>query len=185
MSNELVVTPGRDDTRGFVDLAPHRAAMASAYSQYQRVLAYPVYRSDREDHQMVLYPLIFTSYLVDDYVVEHEELGAEQIILSSASSKTAIGVAFQARHRGITTVGLTSPGNVAFVEGLGVYDQVLTYDDLSALGDAPAVYVDIAGNRDVTQAVHEQAADSLRASMTVGGTHWPTRPRPRRCPGRP
>jgi len=73
-------------------------------------------------------------------------------------------------------IGLTSAANLAFVEELGVYDQVLTYDDLDRLEAKPAVYVDITGNRDVLQAVHRRLAGDLAHSMVVGGTHWDHQP---------
>ncbi len=72
-------------------------------------------------------------------------------------------------------VGLTSPGNVAFVEGLGCYDHVLTYDDIALLPDGPAALVDMSGNAAVVRAVHERYGDDLTHSMVVGLTHWEDR----------
>lgn len=173
MSSEVVLSPGRGDERGVTDLAPHRQAMAGAYNRYQRVATDPVHRLDREDHQMLLFPLFFTAFLVDDFFVDSGWFGAAQLVVSSASSKTAIGVAYLAHARGgVEVVGLTSPGNVAFVESLGVYDRVVTYDDVAAVPTVASVYVDIAGNRDVLHAVHTHLGDHLAYSMTVGGTHW-------------
>jgi len=172
MSTELVLTPGKADERGISDVAPHRAEMAGAYSRYVRCATDPLYRPMREPHQLLLYPLFFTSFVVDDFVADNDEFGAEQLVVSSASSKTAIGVAFQAHHRSRRVVGLTSPANVAFVAGLGVYDQVVTYDDVASLDVVPSVFVDIAGNRDVLAAVHRRLDGVLGHSMTVGGTHW-------------
>ncbi len=177
MSSRLTVTPGRADERGFTDVAPHRAAMAGAYNRYLRTAADPVHRADREDHQMLLFPLFFTSFLVDDFLADNATFGAEQVVISSASSKTSIGAAFLLHARGgARVVGLTSAGNAAFVEGLGVYDEVRTYDEADGLTQAPAVYVDVAGDRDVLHAVHGRLADRLAHSMTVGSTHWDHRP---------
>jgi NADPH:quinone reductase-like Zn-dependent oxidoreductase len=172
MSSELVVVPGRADEQGITDLAPHRSAMASAYNRYVRCAADPVHRADREAHQMLLYPLFYTSFVVDDLFADQGDFGAEQVVISSASSKTAIGVAFLAHRRGQRVVGLTSPGNAAFVEGLGVVDEVRTYDDVASLATLPSVFVDVAGNRDVVRAVHDRLGDQLGHSMVVGGTHW-------------
>lgn len=172
MSSELVIIPGRPDDRGVSDLSPHRAEMARAYSRYARCATDPLYRSEREDHQMVLYPLFFTSFLIDDLLMDNDGFGADQIVVSSASSKTAIGVAHLAHQRGARVVGLTSCTNRAFTEGLGVYDEVHTYEALAELAVRPSVYIDIAGNRDVLHAVHVRLRDSLGYSMTVGGTHW-------------
>ena len=58
-------------------------------------------------------------------------------MIASASSKTALGLAhlLKANERA-TVIGLTSPGNVGFVESTGAYDRVVPYGDLPAgLGD--------------------------------------------------
>jgi hypothetical protein len=172
MSSELVLTPGRSDERGWTDVAPHRAAMAGAYSRYVRCAMDPLYRVDRERHQMLLFPLFYTSFVIDDFLIDNEGFGAGQIVVSSASSKTSIGVAFLAHGRETRVVGLTSAGNASFVEGLGVYDEVVTYDDVERIEQVTSVYVDVAGNSDVVHAVHQHLDGVLTHSMTVGGTHW-------------
>jgi len=176
MSTQLRTTPGRVDASGFTDLAPHRQVMASVYNRYQRVDTDPVYRPDLEELQMLLYPLFFTAFLVDDFLVANADFDAEQLVLSSASSKTALGVAFQARARSRRVVGLTSPSNAEFLEGLGVYDEVIAYDraptELVSTGATPSTFVDVAGNRDVLMAVHQCLGERLQYSMTVGATHW-------------
>ena len=172
MATELVVVPGRADERSILDTAPHRAAMASAYNRYQRCAADPLHRADREDEQMLLYPLFFTSFVIDDFLADNGDFGAEQVVISSASSKTSLGVAFLAHQRGVRVVGLTSPGNVEFVEGLGVVDEIVTYDRAASVAAVPSVFVDVAGNADVRHAVHSRLGDLLGHSMAVGGTHW-------------
>lgn len=172
MATELVIDVGRADERGVTDVAPHRAEMAGAYSRYVRCATDPVHRPDREDEQMLLYPLFFTAFVIDDFLADNGDFGAEQVVISSASSKTAIGTAHLAHARGRRVVGLTSPGNAAFVTSLGVYDEVRPYAEAGELAQVPSVYVDIAGNADVTRAVHERLADRLGHSMIVGGTHW-------------
>jgi hypothetical protein len=173
MSTHLVVMPGRVDSLGFIDVSPHRAALPGAYNQYQRVDADPAHDPDHDDHRMLLWPLFFTSFLIDDFLDDNDFFGAEAVIVSSASSKTAIGTAFQLeqRKRG-ETIGLTSPGNVDFVEGLGVYDRVVRYDEIDKLGEAKAAYVDVAGDTSVRAAVHNAFGDRLTHSMMVGATHW-------------
>ena len=171
MASELVIEPGRADERGLTDLAAHRAPMASAYNRYTQCGADPGYDATREAQQMLLYPLFFTSFVVDDFFADHDDFGADVAILSSASSKTAIGIAFLAHRRGVRVVGLTSARHRAFVESLGVYDDVVRYGDAVPASDA-AVFVDMAGNADVRHAVHTAYGDRLGHSMVVGGTHW-------------
>jgi hypothetical protein len=71
--------------------------------------------------QALLRPLFITSWLIDDFLADNDFFGARVMLLSSASSKTAYGTAFQLAQRdGIEVVGLTSPGNVAFCESPGL-----------------------------------------------------------------
>lgn len=172
MSDELVITPGRIGPDELFDAAPHRASMASTYNRYVRVPAGDQRDLAAEARQMLLYPLFFTSFLIDDALADRSFSGASTVVVSSASSKTAIGTAFQLRARDVEVIGLTSPGNRAFVEGLDIYDRVVTYDDLGALATGSAVYVDIAGNTQLKVDVHRHYGDDLAASMIVGDTHW-------------
>lgn len=173
MGDELVVTPGRADDQGFSDLAPTREAVPSVYARYGYVDTDRVYRVDREPQQMLLWPLFVTSFVVDDFLGDHGLFGADTAVVSSASAKTAIGAAFLLAERdGVDVVGLTSAPNVDFVRSLGCYRDVLTYGDLDGLPNADSCYIDVAGRRDVTHAVHTRLGDRLRHSMVVGDTHW-------------
>jgi hypothetical protein len=171
-SSELLVTPARVDGDGFIDAAPHRAALPPTYNVYRRVDADPVYDAAHEDAQMLLRPLFFTSFLIGDFLDEAGGFGAGTVILSSASSKTANGLAHLLHERGgIDVVGLTSPGSVEFARGLGVYDLVLGYDELDELPAGRAVYVDMSGDAAVREAVHSADGSQLAHSAVVGATH--------------
>ena len=172
MASELVIEAGRADERGVTDIRAHRVPMAGAYNRYGRCIEDPIYRPDRERHHMLLYPLFFTSFVVEDLLADNEDFGASQIVVSSASSKTAIGVAYLAQARGASVIGLTSAANTGFVESLGIYQQVIGYEEIRDLGSQPAVYVDVAGNQDIRRSVHEHFQTELTYSMSVGGTHW-------------
>jgi hypothetical protein len=173
MATELAVTAGRFDERGFHDLAEHRRPMAGAYNRYVFIETDPIYQPGREAQQMLLWPLFFTSFLIDDFLADKECFGADTVVISSASSKTAIGAAFMLSARdGVRVVGLTSEANAPFVRGLRCYDDVVSYPEIGSLARSDAVYVDIAGNLDVRAAIHTHFADRLRYSMVVGGTHW-------------
>jgi Protein of unknown function (DUF2855) len=171
-STDMVVTPERIDARGFVDASPHRASLPSAYNSYARVDADPIYDPAREAEQMLLAPLYFTSFLLDDHLAEEKLFGASTAVLSSASSKTASSAAFLLSQRdGVEVVGLTSPGRVGFVEGLGVYDRVVPYEEIASLPAKPATYVDMSGDAGVRASVHGHYGDSLRHSAVIGATH--------------
>jgi len=172
MSDETIITPGKSDASGLSDVAAHREGLFGTYNRYQRVAADPNYRADRDQHQMLLYPLFVTGFVIDDFLIDQGDFGAEQIVISSASAKTALGVAHSLHRRGAKVVGLTSAGNVAMVAGLGLYDEVLAYDEIDQLAVVPSVFVDIAGNADVVHAVHRRLEGNLGHSMIVGNTNW-------------
>ncbi|MET3665212.1 DUF2855 family protein [Caulobacter sp. 1776] len=169
MSTHLTVQAKVGKT-GFTDASPHRQHLAVVYNQYQAVGA----ADALEAHKALLQPLFITSFLIEDFLDESALFGARSVVLSSASSKTAIGLAYLLKRRGTAkVVGLTSPRNVGFVEGLGYYDQVVTYDGLATAPiERPAVFVDFAGDAGVRRAVHETFGDDLAFSSAVGGTHW-------------
>lgn len=179
MANTVDLTPAKASASAFFDGAPHRAELHSVYNQYLRCARDPFYTADTEDVQALLRPLFITSWLIDDFLADNQFFGATadptqpaQLLLSSASSKTAYGTAFQlAQRAGIEVVGLTSPGNVAFCESLGCYHRVLTYDQLYDIGpDAPSIYVDFAGNAAFRKALHTHCR-GLKFSSSIGATH--------------
>ena len=171
-SSELVVAPARVGEQGFVDSAPHRAELPAAYNSYQRTDADPSYDPAREDQQMLLRPLFFTSWLIDDFLRDSDMFGAVSVVLSSASSKTASGLAFLlARDGAAEVVGLTSEGAAEYTRSLGVYGEVLTYEQLDALPAGRAVYVDMSGDAEVRAAVHAHFGSELAHSAVVGATH--------------
>ncbi len=172
-SSHLVVRPEDADEHGFVDGSPHRAALPSAYHRYLATEADPFYRADTEEMQMLLRPLFFTSFLIDDQLADEGLAAPGPVAISSASSKTAIAAAFLLGQReGVELVGLTSPRSAEFVEGLGIYGRTVTYDAIESLERGPATFVDIAGDGAVRLAVHSHYGDELVHSMAVGVTHW-------------
>ncbi|MGJ7545414.1 DUF2855 family protein [Variovorax sp. LT1R16] len=172
MASSAVLSPDRLSPARFTDAAPHRAALPAVYNQYFRCEPDPLYTADTEDLQSLLRPLFITSWLIDDFMADNDFFGAQSMLLSSASSKTAYGTAFQLHQcQGIEVIGLTSPANVAFCQSLGCYDRVVTYDALDDIAaDTPCVYIDFAGNGGLRTAIHTRFAH-LRYSSSIGGTH--------------
>lgn len=154
---------------GFTATDEHRRGLPPVYNQYVRTPA----DAPHPDETLLLRPLFATSFLIEAFLAEQGHFGADAVVLSSASSKTAYGTAFMlARAEGSPEViGLTSTGNRDFVEGLGLYDRVLTYDAIELDHDA-LVFVDMAGDASVREAVHRAAGDRLKHSAVVGATHW-------------
>ncbi len=178
MSSGVVLRPGNLRPSGFMDVSPHRASLHSVYNQYLRCEADPFYTHETEDLQALLRPLFVTSWLIDDFLADNDFFGGTAggqpalLVLSSASSKTAYGTAFQlARRSGVEVVGLTSVANKEFCESLGCYDRVLGYEQLAQLdASRVGIYIDFAGNAELRRAVHSRF-DNLRYSSSIGGTH--------------
>jgi len=78
---------------------------------------------------------------VDDWLLDNALFGARAVVISSASSKTAYGLAFLLTERkrreegAYEVIGLTSRKNRPFVERLGTYDRVVRYEDVTSLPD--------------------------------------------------
>lgn len=186
MSTHLVVQPVRVNARDFVDATPHRHVLPPAYNQYLLTSGDPNHDPSRERERMLFWPLFFTGFLIDDFFADNDFWKASTVILSSASSKTAISTAFLMKERGtVELVGLTSPRNRFLVASLGIYDRVVTYDDVAEMDDADALFVDMAGDAAVRLAVHERFGDRLAYSAIVGGTHWEAPPVEGELPGPP
>ena len=174
LASHLLVRPGRINERGFYDAAPHREPLPSAYHAYRRIDADPIYDEDLEDEQILFWPLFYTSFLVDDLLDDESYFGADTVVISSASSKTAVIAAYLLAQREgrPELVALTSPRNREFVEGLGIYDATVGYDEIGSLGGERVAYCDFAGNAETRGAVHEHYGDRLVHSMMIGMTHW-------------
>jgi hypothetical protein len=174
-SSHLLVQPDKADARGFRDASPHRQHLPAPYNGLTTTTGDPAYDRLHEDLQVLYRPLFMTSFVLADFLADNAFFGAGSVVLTSASSKTAYGTAFLLRGA-VRTVGLTSPGNVAFTQSLGCYDEVLTYDDAGALPVAPTVLVDVAGNGGVRRAVHERLTEALVHSAVVGAAHHDAEP---------
>lgn len=170
MSTDLTVRPAPTETGSFLDTSAHRGGLDDSYRRYRPAGA--------PDHLDPLRAVVQTIYpaclqLADHVTGMNADAGPTTVVLSSASSKTAIGTAERlAQEPGIRTHGLTSPVNIAFTTGLGVYDQVSAYDDLGGLAtDGPAVFLDFTRNTGLVTSVHQLLGNRLRKTVLIGGTH--------------
>ncbi len=173
MASHLDVRPGKVSAGGFLDTTDYRQPMSPVYNSYTRLTADPEHDPAREAERMIFGPLFRTGFLIESFLRGEDWFGASQVILTSASSKTAMGLASVATQSspGIRRLGLTSKGNVAFVEASGLYDEVVAYDDLESLPVVPSVNVDFAGNAELLGRIHHHYADALMQSVLVGATH--------------
>jgi hypothetical protein len=174
MATHLVIEAADVSKRGLRDAAPHRQVAAPVYNAYSHVSGDPAFAGRQGDYQALLRPLFMLSFLVDDQLAENQFFGAGSVILSSASSKTAFGLAhlLHTQRQPIRVIGLTSSANTEFVRSLGCYDDVVGYDAVSSMpADQAAVFVDMAGSAKLRGDLHRRLRDRLVYSARVGLTH--------------
>ena len=171
------VTLAADQIRGtgFTEVTPRRVSLPGPYNQYARLKALGDHRDADHDWWPVYRPLFLTGWLIADQFEDEDDFDADTIIVSGASSKTALGFAHVMKARGGAPrlVALASSRSAAFTADTGLYDQVVDYDaidDITAKGKV--ALVDFAGNPAATRAVHERFGDALTVDMIVGITHW-------------
>lgn len=177
MATHLMIEAVDVSKRGLRDGAAHRQGVAPVYNAYTRVGADPAFAGRQGDYQALLRPLFMLSFLVDDFLAEAEFFSAKQVILSSASSKTAFGLAhlLHTERQPIRVVGLTSGRNADFTASLGCYHEVVPYDRIDTLPPEQATaFVDMAGNAELRGRLHRHFGDRLVYSGRVGMTHQDT-----------
>lgn len=172
MASHLKMTPARISNMGFRDQFDHRKDLPAVYNQY-------IFTGDTAEAgawRSLLNPLFATSWMLADFLEANDYFDASQVIVSSASSKTAFGLTrllSQLPGKPVRVIGLTSPGNKAFVDDLGSCDSVVLYDDLEQGIDVQsAVYIDLGGDTALRSRLHACLGDQLHHSCAVGTSHW-------------
>ncbi|MEK7266089.1 MAG: DUF2855 family protein [Pseudomonadota bacterium] len=175
MGSHLVMAPDKVKPERLLDGAGHRAGLPPVYNSYARTKAEAHYDPSMDDERMLLFPLYATSYCLYDFLVDNKWFGAQQIIIASASSKTAIGFAMAIADdkSAPDLVGLTSAGNLGTVSKLRLYSSVHAYNDIASIdASAPSVIVDMSGNGKVLSALHGHLGENMRYCSNVGVTHY-------------
>ena len=174
-ADSLVLSPIKISDQSFSDGKEHRKELPPVYNNYLRLNGESDYDPSMDPIRALLFPLHITAFCLCDSLEEDQYLGASQIIIISASSKTAIGLAqgLADSKDSPKIIGLTSATNSKFVEGLGCYDEVISYDQLEEIDYSQGtVMVDMAGNRAILGTLHDKLADNMLKCLTVGMTHW-------------
>lgn len=172
ISETLDVSPINVSPNGFMDGASHRQDLAPIYNTYTFTNNDPAYDPDFEAQQMLFRPLYLTGWMICDSITNGAPV-PDTVIISSASSKTALATAHGLHARGIKTIGVTSPGNKDFVESTGLYSETILYDDAGSISaGGNCAYVDFVGRPDLTLAIHTASGDTLGRSLIIGVTDW-------------
>lgn len=179
MGSHLVVQPAKVNEFGFMDGVEHRRPLPPIYNYYTNTKKDAVYTQETEDIQCLLRPLFTTSFLIDDLFADNDFFGSDQIILTSASSKTGLALAhLLKKHKtnsgaSFEIIGLTSSGNKDFVNASGYYDSVITYDQYASISQGKASsIVDFSGNHKLQYDLQVHLGESLKYNCLVGVVHW-------------
>ena len=174
-ADSLVLSPVKISDHSFSDGKEHRKELPPVYNNYLRLNGESNYDPSMDPIRALLFPLHITAFCLCDSLEEDQYLGASQILIVSASSKTAIGLAqgLADSKSSPKVVGLTSVTNSKFVEDLGCYDEVISYDQLDKIDYSQgSVIVDMAGNREILGTLHGKLEGNMLKCLTVGMTHW-------------
>jgi hypothetical protein len=177
IGTHLDVTPSRATPNGFFDGAEHRKSKSAVYNLYLLTSADPAYDDDREAEQSLFRPLYATGWWAADFINRSAPLPGT-VILTSASAKTALATAHQLKSLGgVKLIGLTSVRNLEYVQGTGLYDQSVTYDNVGDIVlEGSVIYVDFLGREDLTTTLHLALGPALRRSVMIGATDWAAKP---------
>ena len=173
MASHVKIIAGNVTDTSFSDISDNRLGLSPVYAAFERVAKNPFYKKDNEDFDLLVRGLFTTSWLIEDFMFDQDYFGAKQYLITSASSKTSIALAFAIKARGgKSAIGITSNSNRKFVQGLGCYEQVVSYDEIAKLdNNISSVLVDMAGSQSTLVAIHTHFAEQLRYSCRVGATH--------------
>jgi hypothetical protein len=169
MGSHHVVAP-QLTPQGFFDATPVRDFLHPWYRTYQFLDG----NEGLDDRRTLLRPVYPASFNLADFVERKAAEGSRSVIVTGASSKVAIGLAEElvAREVEIETIGITAESHLGFVEDLGFYSSVVSYDDLATVTTAgPTIFVDVTGSPKWRTDVCAQFADQLSATALVGFAH--------------
>jgi hypothetical protein len=166
MATAVTLRPVRAGQATFTEGSAHRSGLAGVYNVYSWADAGA---PDADDAALVLRPVFWLSFTLDDYL-SRQAGGERPVIVTSASSKAAIGLAYLLGRRGVPVTGITSTRHHPFVAGLGLYDQVVRYDRAEDLAATGAVLVDIAGNEALRDRIGQRGGRPAQV-VSAGLTH--------------
>ncbi|MCW5657964.1 MAG: DUF2855 family protein [Burkholderiaceae bacterium] len=189
LADAVDLQPTKVSAGGFTDGAAHRAPLPSTYNRYSAAPSNQP--ADTEGALAIMRPLFGTAFLLTEFLQDNDWFGARQLVLSSASSKTAYATAWCVRELlgggqgpAVRTIGLTSRANADFVRRLGLYDSVLGYDEIARIDHAlPTVFCDFSGSAEQREQLHRHLGDALRHSAVIGATQFSTGARDAPLPG--
>lgn len=145
----------------------HRLALNPVYNRYTVESGDAAAR----DANAVFRPLLIASFVLDGYVRESGTFGADTVVVTRASSKTALGFAHMAQGTA-RLVGLTSSRHHRFVLASGLYDEVRSYDDPIDIPESTVLLIDFSGDGAMVARWRNTLGTRCRRILRIGRTHW-------------
>jgi hypothetical protein len=171
ISTRTTLTSAPRGAFGFLDAAPNRAGLPQTYNEYRLIDRDPSFLHEDEDAFLALRPLFSLGFFLAEWLAENACFGAERVIVSSASSKAAAALAHQLA--GVEKLGLTSERNLAAVANGKLFDEAIAYSaiaDRADLAGRSSLFVDIAGDPSVAEALKRRLGPALLRTVAVGAT---------------
>ncbi|MER7012742.1 DUF2855 family protein [Saccharopolyspora sp. NPDC000359] len=168
MSTHFTVTP-EPVAGGFLD-AGQQAVPHDWYRTYEAVAPDA---GDLDDLRALLHPLFPCSFTLAEVIDQQRTQGVKSVLISSASCRTALGLAeLLLRRDDLSVTGVTSGEHKSFVLERKLHDSVLSYDELGTdLVTGPTVFIDFTNSAERIRAIYRHAGDQLRTTFLAGFTH--------------
>ncbi|NQX91671.1 MAG: DUF2855 family protein [Flavobacteriales bacterium] len=177
MSRYVKLEIGHHHPFGFIEVSQHRSELNPIYNSYSRIVPEHFDSIQNLSYSLMNRITFPTSFLIKYYLEKNKLFGSEKIIITSASSKTALGVAFLLQKYKSSDdckiVGVTSEKNLAFVSEYDFYDQVISYSDITnAINQEDAIILDFQGDAETLGKLHLILDERLKQVLQIGATNW-------------
>lgn len=170
MSSHLFVQ-ARKTGRGFAGQPSNRVSLNPVYNQYFDVSGLTV--AESEDNSLFR-PLVVASFTLNEHLREQSFFGADAVMVTSSSSKTALALAMLLADA-IPVFGATSPQNIGFVEASGSFLGAFAYSDVGrAEFRGRCLIVDFSGDARTLDRMASDLGDRVVGVCRVGKKHWET-----------
>jgi hypothetical protein len=157
---------------GLRDDSVHRASINPVYNQYALREATDTAALDAE---ALFRPLLITSFVLEQHLREQRCFGAAELWVSSASSKTALGLADRLKDL-LPLRAFSAEANLRFVQATSCYGALHSYQELAeaaaAGGTQTVLLVDFCGDDALVHRMMQLLGPRLLRVVRVGSTHW-------------
>ena len=167
IASSVILTARRSKQR-LTATDPHRSALNPVYNQY-------FFEPDAPDAVLAakaaFHPLLILSFVLYHHLKDSGWFDADEVVVTSASSKTALGFAFLARNE-VSCTGLTSSAQKRWLEATAAYRTVSEYGlGAGEILGRRVLIVDFSGSSAVVERIVLELGDRVVRVVNVGFTH--------------